>query len=166
MRLHLLLCVAVLILLCLKEVSFAQADPRPEEFIVSFDKAFYAAGEDIWYSIQFQQADHPSNVVYIELIAPDGTYLSRQTILSQGQIAPGDIALNPNLPTAYYEFRAYTSWNLNFSPQVVFRTYLPIYHPRDAIIADVPPPDNTYLPAQQEEFVFSRIELPLPEEIP
>ncbi|MEM7369374.1 MAG: hypothetical protein AAF587_12300 [Bacteroidota bacterium] len=119
----------------------------PEDLVVHFDKAFYAAGEDVWFSVKFLDAAHPSNVVYTELIGPDGTFLSHQILLADGMVASGDLPLSPDLPTGYYEFRAFTSWNLQFTPQMVYRTYILIYHPKDAVLPGVPAPLDAYAPA-------------------
>lgn len=106
----------------------AQAQRAPEYLGVQFDKPFYVAGEDLWYTVYFTQPKlQQSNVVYTELIGPDGTHVSDEMLRAQDGFAFGDMALPPDLPQGYYLFRAYTAWNLNFEPQEIYSLKVPIY---------------------------------------
>lgn len=123
-------------------------DYKPEYLYTSFDKHFYIAGEDLWYSIfVLNPSNQQSEILYTELIAPNGVPISRQMLKMETYQAVGDIALPPNLEEGYYQFRAYTSWNLNFLPQVIFSKDIPIYQ----VNQDVPP----------EAFIASNLHSPI-----
>lgn len=102
--------------------------PEPEFLHTSFDKPFYVAGEDIWYSVFFfNQKNIDSKILYVDLIGPGGESVYNQNLIISNRAASGDIPLPPNLPEGYYLFRAYTRWNLGFNPQEVFTHEIPIY---------------------------------------
>ncbi|RMG22690.1 MAG: hypothetical protein D6730_15950, partial [Bacteroidetes bacterium] len=122
------------------------AQQQPEYLYAHFDKPFYVAGEDMWYALYFMQPQQrQSNIVYTELVGPNGQYVARQRLRAGGSTAFADIALPPDLPQGYYLFRAYTSWNLNFSPQVIYEVELPVFRADAALAAgreeqpDIPP---------------------------
>ena len=101
----------------------------PETLYAHFDKSFYIAGEDMWYSVYFMTPElQKSQIMHVELIGPDGKQLIKQMLRCSKARAAGDLALSPDWPTGYYLFRAYTSWNLNFSPQEIYERYIPIYN--------------------------------------
>ena len=121
----------LLLLGCLFQSHFALAQQNiPEPLYVKFDKEFYVSGEDIWYSVFFLAPQtRQSEIVRTELWGPDGEkVISQQLKVDKGR-AWGDIALPANLPNGYYTFRAYTLWNLNFSPQILFSHSIPIFQP-------------------------------------
>ena len=100
----------------------------PEYLHAHFDRTFYVAGEDMWYSVYFLNPyTRQSEILYVELIDPEGNYLMRQTLKVQGDQAHGDFALPPLLERGYYQFRAYTKWNLNFAPQEIYSEYIAIF---------------------------------------
>jgi hypothetical protein len=100
----------------------------PEYLHAHFDRTFYIAGEDMWYSVYFLNPyNRQSEIIHVELVAPDGTYLMRQTLKVQDDRTHGDFALPPNLKRGYYQFRAYTNWNLNFLPQEIYSEYIAIF---------------------------------------
>ena len=101
----------------------------PETLYTQFDKSFYIAGEDMWYSVYFMTPElQQSQIIHVELISPNGNTLLRQMLRCDDAQAIGDLALSPEWATGYYLFRAYTSWNLNFTPQEVYEQYIPIYN--------------------------------------
>ena len=111
-------------------LGLAQQNNIPEPLHVKFDKDFYVSGEDVWYSVYFLSPQtRQSNIVHIELWDAQGELVVSQQLKSEKPLVNGDIALPPDIPTGYYLFRAYTLWNLNFSPQIMFTALLPIYQP-------------------------------------
>lgn len=102
----------------------------PEYLYTQFDKEFYVAGEDLWFSVYFANPQNrQSEIVYAELFSPNGKEISRIMLKVEGNRAYGDFVLPANLASGYYTFRTYTRWNLNFSPQQVFQKAIPIYNP-------------------------------------
>ena len=111
----------------------------PESLHVKFDKDFYVAGEDIWYSVFFlSPQNRQSSIVHTELWNAQGEMILNQQLKVEKPQVHGDIALPADIPNGYYLFRAYTLWNLNFSPQVMFTALLPIYQP--SLEGDPEPP--------------------------
>ncbi len=118
----------LLLLAVLEPRAIAQNTSIPELMYVHFDKKFYLAGEDLWYSVYFTNpAFRQSNIVHAELFDPDGKIVNKQMLAVKNDKAIGDFALSPNLKEGYYLFRVYTHWNLNFSPQEIYQKYIPVY---------------------------------------
>ena len=111
-------------------MGLAQQNNIPEPLHVKFDKDFYVAGEDIWYSVFFMNPQsRQSNIVHIELWDAQGELVTAKQLKAEKPLVHADIALPADIPSGYYLFRAYTLWNLNFSPQIMFTALLPIYQP-------------------------------------
>ena len=116
------------VFLCGLTLSGLAQSQNPENLYTHFDKEFYVAGEDLWYNVYLlNPIDKVSNLLYTELLDAEGKLISRQILKIENNQAQGDIALPPDLSQGYYEFRAYTQWNLNFTPQAIYRKHIPIY---------------------------------------
>jgi hypothetical protein len=112
--------------------AWAQLDmPAAEKIYIHLDKSFYVAGENLWFQAYVQPPaaeSESSRVLHWDIIDANGEVkMARQSEIENGQ-ATGDFYIPPDWPEAYYQFRAYTLWNLNFDPQPVFRQNLPIYN--------------------------------------
>lgn len=126
-RIFIAIAIAIAMLLQFGSLQ-AQNMLAPELLHVHFDKDFYLAGEDMWYSVYFTNPDYrQSEIVHIELLGPEGQLIRKQLLKVEDHKAIGDLALPPGLKEGYYLFRAYTKLNLNFSPQVIFSHHIPIY---------------------------------------
>lgn len=120
-------CMFLLLLVTISGISAAQS-PSPEYLYADFDKDFYIAGEDLWYAIHFlEPAQQQSKVVYIELVSPEGNTLVSQILKAKASTSSGDILIPAGLNSGYYRFRAYTQWNLNFSPMEIYEVDIPVY---------------------------------------
>ena len=129
---------------------------QPEYLYANFDKHFYIAGEDLWYSVYIlNPSDKQSGIVHTELLAADGKTVIKQMLKFDGYQAIGDIALPPSLEEGYYQFRAYTHWNLNFSPQVIFSKDIPIFKADHKFPQLAPMTIPDYVPARSEVLNFS-----------
>ncbi|MEL7533485.1 MAG: hypothetical protein AAFN10_19380 [Bacteroidota bacterium] len=126
MKKHLLL----LLGLCLPLLLSAQDTPNPEGISVVFDKAFYVAGENVWFALALEQEGlaEKSGVVHCELVNRAGEVLLYQQLKVEAGRAKGDFFIPPAWKEDYYQFRAYTLWNLNFLPQQIFNRTIPIYN--------------------------------------
>jgi len=96
-----------------------------EKVFVHTDRAIYAPGEDIWFKayITNGQDNHligASKNLYVELIGPDNSIISKEIILINKGTGKGDFALTDNLPGGNYRLRAYTNWQRNFGDNFIF----------------------------------------------
>lgn len=104
-----------------------------QKVYLHLDKSFYVSGETIWYSAYLIEATsnslYPgSQVLYVDLISPDGTLASQHKIKVADGRAAGDMALEKSLRTGVYRLRAYTNWMQNSEPAYFFDRQLEIYH--------------------------------------
>jgi hypothetical protein len=126
---------AVLLLLYAIGVK-AQQKPQPANFKFMFEKVYlhtdrntYSAGDTLWYkayltNAQTSELTSSSANLYVELIAPADTLVSRQTIELKGGLGNGDITLPDSLVAGTYRLRAYTNWMRNFGDAFVFEQQL------------------------------------------
>lgn len=118
-------------------VAFAQTDtsfiiradnaiarqPPVEKVYLHLDKPAYNFADTIWYKAytvigQHHQLSALSGVLYVELISPNDTLISRQILKLSAGTAAGDIPLAATLQQGVYRIRAYTKWmrNANAGP--------------------------------------------------
>ncbi|MEL6652876.1 MAG: hypothetical protein AAFQ87_18905, partial [Bacteroidota bacterium] len=118
---------------------FLVAQASPEYMAVSFDKSFYVAGENVWYAVSLDQTglDTASKVVHCELLNREGEVLRYQQLKVQNGHAYGDFLIPPDWPEDYYQFRAYTMWNLNFLPQEIFYHDLAVFNVDEGSLPDI-----------------------------
>ncbi|MEM7370153.1 MAG: hypothetical protein AAF587_16215 [Bacteroidota bacterium] len=106
----------------------AQLPQSPEYLYARVDKDFYLAGEDIWYSLHvLNPSEQQSAIVYVDFHGPNGELIDKQILKLENQLAVGDISLPSDLRQGYYMIRAYTAWNLNYSPQEILEKEIPVY---------------------------------------
>jgi TonB-dependent SusC/RagA subfamily outer membrane receptor len=103
-----------------------------QKVYLHLDKPFYASGELIWYSVYLLEAEQnrlfPENqVLYVELISPEGNLLIQHKIKVWDGRAAGDLLLPRALVTGTYRIRAYTNWMRNADPDYFFDKPLEIY---------------------------------------
>jgi hypothetical protein len=110
--------------------QFSQQHPQ-EKLFVHTDKAFYLAGEMIWFSIfdvdgEFNRLLDVSRVAYVEILSADQRpILQAKVSLLQGR-GDGSFYLPPTVSSGNYILRAYTSWMKNFSADYYFHQTLSI----------------------------------------
>lgn len=120
----------IIIGICFPFLLVAQTDAKAEHIEAVFDKGFYVAGENAWFSVFLDQSEQDtlSGVVHCELLNRSGEVLLYQQLKVESGHANGDFFIPPTWPEDYYLFRAYTVWNLNFLPQQIYSRYLPIFN--------------------------------------
>ncbi len=103
----------------------------PECVFVHFDKPLYGAGETIWFKVyQFgQEHEARSRVLHVDLVTHQNNLVARQKLLIHERSSFGSITLPMDAPEGYYRFRAYTHYNLNFNPPMIYQARIPIYSP-------------------------------------
>lgn len=95
-----------------------------ERIYIQSDKPLYYPGETIWfkaYAVSFDnRISTISQVLYVDLISPDGEIVRTLKLnLDQGA-AFGDFQLNESSPGGMYKLRAYTHWMKNYGTESFF----------------------------------------------
>lgn len=121
-----------------------------EKVYLQFDNTSYYRGETIWFKAFVTSASTleraQSKVLYVDLIAPDGTLLKQEKLQIVAGQADGSFPLIDastaqarekrdvlEYPSGFYEVRAYTSFMLNFGNEVVFSRVFAVYDtPKEA----------------------------------
>ena len=115
-----------------------------EKVYLQFDNTSYYTGETIWFKAFVVNAStHEkagSKVLYVDLLSPDGTVLKQQKLKIENGQADGSFSLLDgsvsqarakrgiiSYPSGFYEIRAYTSYMLNFSEEIVFSRVFAVY---------------------------------------
>jgi hypothetical protein len=94
-------------------------DTNPQEKVyLHLDKSSYELYDTVWYKAYTVIGAHHqlsilSAVLYVELISPGDSVLTRQILHLNVGIAWGQIALPVNLKPGDYHIRAYTNWMRN-----------------------------------------------------
>jgi len=107
----------------------------PEKVYVHHDKPYYSAGDTIWFSTYLahgisHMATAPSKLVYVELVASDGSVVIKRDIFITKGAGGGDFALADSLASGTYLLRGYTSFMRNFDPDYFFRKEIQIENPQ------------------------------------
>src|SRR3569833_451453 len=123
----------ILILFCLLPlISLAQADAAfltratdnlshqsaQEKVYLHTDKPSYSFGDTIWYKAytvigQKRQLSALSGVLYVELISPKDSLITRQALPLASGVSWSEIPLAHTLKQGMYRLRAYTRWMQN-----------------------------------------------------
>ncbi|HFA51557.1 MAG TPA: TonB family protein [Bacteroidetes bacterium] len=90
----------------------------PEKVYLQFDRSYFEPGEAIWFNAYLRDANSlkpspKSEVLYAELIAPNGSVLKKITLLAKDGTAAGDFQLDKTAAGGMYKIRAYTNWMRN-----------------------------------------------------
>jgi hypothetical protein len=113
------------IFLFLPLLGYAQS---PDLFHVQFDRDYYVASENVWFTVHFlNEAAIESKVFYVDLMDPNGQVLLSQKLKIEDKNTYGDFQIPPDWEEGLYTFRAYTYWNLNFGSKFIFSKPIPIY---------------------------------------
>lgn len=126
-------------LLCfVLSIGFLQAQdkktiPDIEKIYLHTDKSIYFIGEDLWYKAYTVRASSNllfdnSNILYVELIAPNSEIIARNKTNIEIGLGRGDFQLTDSLGVkpGVYQLRAYTNWNRNFGEDFVFKKNIEI----------------------------------------
>ena len=90
----------------------------PEKVYLQFDRTFFEPGEAIWFNAWVRDANSlkvstKSELLHVELLAPNGSVLKKITLLAKGGTAAGDFQLDPTATGGMYKIKAYTNWQRN-----------------------------------------------------
>tara|TARA_R110002050_G_scaffold17110_2_gene51166 strand:+ start:2311 stop:4767 length:2457 start_codon:yes stop_codon:yes gene_type:complete len=97
-----------------------------EKVYLHLDKAYYNAGEDLWFKAYLVNAGTHiqgdlDNVLYVDIIDPKGTVIDTRIIKIEKGAGYGDFRLPKNMPGGAYTVRAYTNYMRNFDASYFFR---------------------------------------------
>lgn len=122
----------LLVLFFLQYTAFAQQPNTPaegfklffEKVYLHLDRSYYAPGDDVWFKAYLVNAQNnlplnTSNNLYVELIDPSASILSRR-VIRMDSIGVGDFHLGDSISGGTYRIRAYTNWMRNFGNRFVF----------------------------------------------
>ena len=115
-----------------------------EKVYLQFDNTSYYTGETIWFKAFVTNASTlgraQSKVLYVDLLSPTGVLLKQEKLKIVAGQADGSFVLMDgstsqarekrgvvNYPSGFYEIRAYTSYMLNFSNEILFSRVLAVY---------------------------------------
>jgi hypothetical protein len=126
-----------------------------EKAYLHLDKPSYFFGDTIWYKAYTVVGEHHqlsalSGVLYVELIGPKDSVITRQTLHLTSGVSWGDFTLSRKLAPGNYHIRAYTNWMRNAGPEYFFNHEFTLGAPQPALITDklsAPPnPDVQFFP--------------------
>lgn len=133
--------VLVMVLVCWNETMLAQpkieviqATQLMEKTAFFTDRETYVVNEDILFSAfnlsypELRNSDW-SNVLYVELIAPDGEAISRGKYVFSRDGATGTLKIPSEVLTGNYYLRAYTRWMRDYSPNNYYYKMVTIINP-------------------------------------
>jgi TonB-dependent Receptor Plug Domain len=128
--------VAVLFLLCFaasaqdstflpRAIAKMAGQPAQEKVYLHLDKPNYGYGDTIWYKAytvvgQKHQLSALSGVLYVELLSPKDSLVTRQAVPMLSGIGWSDIPLAHSLKQGIYRIRAYTRWMQNLGPDYFY----------------------------------------------
>ncbi|UJH67431.1 carboxypeptidase-like regulatory domain-containing protein [Allomuricauda sp. SCSIO 65647] len=133
---------------------FAQL-PR-EKVYLHFNKNSYHVGETVQFSTYLidavtQMPETPSNVVYVDLIAPNDSILSSTTLLVDRPGASGSFLLPKDTTVpGHYSVRAYTHYMRNFDASLFYQKDIQVKHPDKSHISSVDDLQVTFQPESGE----------------
>lgn len=88
-----------------------------EKVFVHLDKTIYKPTEAVWFNVFVRNSNRftpsLSEIVYVELVAPNGKTLKTLTLLSKDGMAAGDLQLTDDFVGGLYKIKAYTQWQKN-----------------------------------------------------
>ncbi|MEQ1588088.1 MAG: hypothetical protein ABL895_19560, partial [Cyclobacteriaceae bacterium] len=110
----------------IKKVNDHTTARLQEKAYAHLDRAFYAAGEKVWFKIYLVDGyiHHPVNsskVAYLEILdAAKNPVVQTKIGLQEGK-GNGSVTLPASLNSGNYLVRVYTQWMKNFSPDLYFQ---------------------------------------------
>lgn len=113
-----------------------------EKLFVHTDKDVYLPGEILWFKVygvdgNDHQADQLSKVVYVEILDHHQNPILQSKIALKNGVGSGSVYIPVSITNGNYQFRAYTSWMKNFSPDFYFEKKITLINPLKAMDAPV-----------------------------
>lgn len=117
--------------------KYLQEFPQ-EKIYLHTDRPYYTNGDTIWLKAYptggtFHEPSQLSNIVYIELINPDGKLAKQIKLLATNSSATGYMVLPDSIALGNYLLRAYTNWMKNNNEDYFFHCMIKIWSKSFAI---------------------------------
>ena len=101
---------------------------QAEKVYVQLDKTQYQPGETIWFNAFVRNANtnlptEASEIVHVELYAPNGSVIKNFQLNIKDGMARGDILLNVDVVGGWYTLKVYTIWQSNLVAQEVEKKF-------------------------------------------
>ena len=108
-----------------RAVAKLGSQPAQEKVYLHLDKPSYGYGDTIWYKAytvigQRHQLSALSGVLYVELLSPKDSLVTRQVLPMVSGVGWSDIPLAHSLKQGVYRIRAYTRWMQNLGPDYFY----------------------------------------------
>jgi hypothetical protein len=116
------------------KIATNDANHLIEKTVLFTDRETYVVDEDILFSVfnvtlpELRNADW-SNILYVELIAPDGEAFARRKFAFSQEGTSGSLRIPTNVLTGNYYLRAYTRWMRDYSPYNYFYKMIKVINP-------------------------------------
>ncbi len=125
-----------------------------EKVYLHLDKTQYDLYDTLWYKAYTVAGEHHqlsaiSGVLYVELISPKDSVITRQILYLTAGIGWGDIPLPVNIKAGDFYIRAYTNWMRNAGPEYFYRQKIHIGNQATALVNKQPAnlnPDVQFFP--------------------
>ncbi len=120
-----------------------------EKIFVHTDKAFYLAGEILWFKIYivdgtFHKPVDVSKVAYVELLDNESRPVLQDKIALKNGSGNGSFYIPVSVNSGNYTIRAYTNLMKNFSPDYFFRKNITIVNTLKAMVEKAPKTEEQY----------------------
>ena len=115
-------------------ITASDAIQLAEKTVLFTDRETYVVDEDILFSAfnvsspVLRNADW-SNVLYVELIAPDGEAFAQRKFAFSQDGTTGTLRIPTSVLTGNYYLRAYTRWMRDYSPYNYFYKLVSVINP-------------------------------------
>ncbi|HET6256981.1 MAG TPA: hypothetical protein VFE32_23115 [Puia sp.] len=108
-----------------------QSEAPQEKLFVHIDRAFYIAGETIWFRLYdidgySNRPQALSGIAYIEVLDRDQRPILQTKVEMKNGSGDGALSIPLSISSGKFLFRAYTSWMKNFSPDFYYMQPLTI----------------------------------------
>ncbi len=116
------------------KIEVNQANQLIEKITLFTDRETYIVNEDILFSAlnvsspALRKADW-SNILYVELIAPNGEAFARKKYVFSPDGTSGTLKIPSDVLTGNYYLRAYTRWMRDYSPYNYFYKMVTVINP-------------------------------------
>jgi hypothetical protein len=133
-------------------------EQRQEKVYLHFDRAQYAAGEDVWFKAYIINASShlPSEVsktLHVELINEQRNIIDSLSLLIEDGVTNGSISLKKDIPPGSYRVRAYTAWMRNYDHNLFYNKDFTIINTLSNDNPDQPEPLRYYQKKPRIQFL-------------
>ncbi|MCX6317620.1 MAG: hypothetical protein NTW29_10035 [Bacteroidetes bacterium] len=121
--------------------SFLKEHPS-EKLYIHYDRAYYIAGETIWFKAYLYNDRKPSSIsenLFLQFCDGKGNVIISERYPVMGAVAKGNLHIPDTLPQGNYYIRALTPQMLNESEDFIYTKKLSVYRSTAPVAATTPP---------------------------